>query len=190
MERESEIIGAVGFSVMSIRPGDSAVAMGIGDLPIAATSHLVNLLESAALAAIGEFLELDETTRMVAINLEILDAVAIGSEITATATCSAILGREIHFLCVPVGCSTRSTRRPPVVGRSWRSVEVRLNTTTSMAQNHCRNFFRHVGWKAEFAPNRLLSPILPKFPGQVVHRFWCVALEFNTPFCRGIQRLR
>ena len=99
MERESEIIGAVGFSVMSIRPGDSAVAMGIGDLPIAATSHLVNLLESAALAAIGEFLESDGTTRMVAINLEILDAVAIGSEITATATCSAILGREIHFLC-------------------------------------------------------------------------------------------
>ena len=99
MERESEIVGAVGFSVMSIRPGDSAVAMGIGDLPIAATSHFVNLMESAALTAIGEYLELGETTRMVTIELEVIDAVAIGAQIRATATCSALLGRELHFLC-------------------------------------------------------------------------------------------
>ena len=99
MEPESEIIGAVGFSAMSIRPGDSAVAMGIGDLPIAATSHFVNLMESAAIAAIGEFLESGETTRMTTINLEVLDAAAIGSEIRATATCTEISGREMHFLC-------------------------------------------------------------------------------------------
>lgn len=99
MERESEIVGAVGFSVMSIRPGDSAVAMGIGDLPIAATSHFVSLLESAALAAISEYLESGETTRMSTIDLEVIGAVAIGAEIRATATCSAISGRELHFLC-------------------------------------------------------------------------------------------
>jgi fluoroacetyl-CoA thioesterase len=97
--RESEIIGAVAFSVMSIRPGDSAVAMGIGDLPIVAPSHFVNLMESAALAAIGEFLESGETTRMDTIDLQVLDAVAIGAEITATATCTAISGRELYFLC-------------------------------------------------------------------------------------------
>lgn len=99
MERESEIVGAVGFSVMSIRPGDSAVAMGIGDLPIAATSHFVSLMESAALAAISEYLEPGETTRMAMLDLEVIGAVAIGVEIRATATCSAISGRELHFLC-------------------------------------------------------------------------------------------
>lgn len=99
MERESEIVGAVGFSVMSIRPGDSAVAMGIGDLPIAATSHFVSLMESAALAAISEYLEPGETTRMAMLDLEVIGAVAIGAEIRATATCSAISGRELHFLC-------------------------------------------------------------------------------------------
>lgn len=99
MERASEIIGVVGFSVMSIRPGDTAVAMGIGDLPIAATSHFINLMESAALTAISEYLEPGQTTRMASINLEIIDAVAIGAEIRATATCSAISGRELYFLC-------------------------------------------------------------------------------------------
>lgn len=99
MERESEIVGAVGFSVMSIRPGDSAVAMGIGDLPIAATSHFVSLMECAALAAISEYLEPGETTRMATIDLEVTGAVAIGAEIRATATCSAVSGRELHFLC-------------------------------------------------------------------------------------------
>lgn len=84
---------------MSIRPGDSAVAMGMGDLPVAATSHFVNLMESAALAAIAEFLEPGETTRLATIDLEVFDAVAIGAEITATVTCSAISGRELRFLC-------------------------------------------------------------------------------------------
>lgn len=99
MERENVIIGVVGFSVMSIRPGDSAVAMGIGDLPIAAPSHFINLMESAALAAISEYLELGETTRLVTIDLEVIDVVAIGAQIRATATCSAISGRELHFIC-------------------------------------------------------------------------------------------
>jgi fluoroacetyl-CoA thioesterase len=99
MERESEIIGAVGLAAMSIRPGDSAVAMGIGDLPIAAVSHLVNLMESAAITAVGEFLEAGETTRMTTLNLEVLDAVAIGTEIRATATCNEVSGRELGFLC-------------------------------------------------------------------------------------------
>jgi fluoroacetyl-CoA thioesterase len=99
VEHESGIIGAVGFSVMSIRPGDSAVAIGIGDLPIAATSNFVNLMESAAIAAVAEFLEAGETTRMINIELEIIDVAPIGSEITATATCTEISGRDLHFLC-------------------------------------------------------------------------------------------
>ena len=53
MRRTNEIIGAVGFSSMLIRPGDCAVAMGLGDLPIAAVSHLINVMESGALAAIA-----------------------------------------------------------------------------------------------------------------------------------------
>ncbi len=99
MERASELLGAVGFSSMTVRPGDSAVALGIGDLPIAANSHFVNLMESAALAAIRDFLQPGETTRLTHLEIDVLDAVAIGAEIRSTATCSAAHGRESEFLC-------------------------------------------------------------------------------------------
>ena len=99
MEREGDILGAVGFSVMSIRPGDSAVAIGIGDLPVAASSHFLNLLESATLTAISEFLAPGETTTLNVVALEIFEAVAIGSEIRATATCSQVRGRDLDFVC-------------------------------------------------------------------------------------------
>lgn len=97
MRRTSEIIGAVGFSSMLIRPGDCSVAMGLGDLPIAATSHFLNVLESAALTAIAEFLEIGETTRLIKVDLEAIEAAGIGAEIRATATCVEFNGREIVF---------------------------------------------------------------------------------------------
>lgn len=99
MRRTNEIIGAVGFASMLIRPGDCAVAMGLGDLPIAATSHYVNVMESAAITALAEFLEIGETTRLLRIDVEAIEAVGIGAEIRATATCSELRGRTIIFGC-------------------------------------------------------------------------------------------
>ncbi len=99
MRRTNEIIGSVGFSSMLIRPGDCAVAMGLGDLPIAATSHFLNVIESAALTAIAEFLEIGETTRLLEVHLDSLEAAGIGAELRATATCSEFVGREISFAC-------------------------------------------------------------------------------------------
>ncbi|CAB4711336.1 unannotated protein [freshwater metagenome] len=97
--KSDEIVGAVGFSVMSIRPGDSALAMGLGDLPIAATSHFLNLMESAALTVINDYLEPGETTRLISMELEVFDAVSIGSEIRAAARCTQVLGKEIFIDC-------------------------------------------------------------------------------------------
>lgn len=99
MRRANEIIGAVGFSSMLIRPGDCSVAMGLGDLPICAISHFINVMESAAIAAIAEFLEIGETTRLVAIEFDSPGAVGIGAEIRSTATCTESSGREIVFSC-------------------------------------------------------------------------------------------
>ena len=99
MRRSNEIIGAVGFSSMLVRPGDCSVAMGLGDLPIVATSHLLNVMESAALTAIAEFLDIGETTRLLKIDLESLEAAGIGAEIRATATCTEFNGREFVFAC-------------------------------------------------------------------------------------------
>ncbi len=49
MKPAEEVIGAVGLSTMIVRPGDTCVAMGISDLPILATSHIMHSMESAIL---------------------------------------------------------------------------------------------------------------------------------------------
>ena len=99
MNRTGEIIGSVGFSTMLVRTGDCAVAIGLGDLPIVATSHVVNVMESAALAAIADFLEIGETTRLANIDVDVVEAVGIGASIRATAKCTEIVGRDIYFEC-------------------------------------------------------------------------------------------
>jgi fluoroacetyl-CoA thioesterase len=99
MKASSEIEGAVGFSSMTIRPGDTNIALGLGDLPIAAVSLFTNLAESAALTAINEFLDAGETTRLTTFTLESNQAVAIGAVVRATATCTKVDGRVISFDC-------------------------------------------------------------------------------------------
>ena len=57
MNSADDVIGVVGFSIMTVRPGDTCVAMGVGDLPIVAQSHLINLMEHAAVISLDEHLE-------------------------------------------------------------------------------------------------------------------------------------
>jgi predicted thioesterase len=99
MRSESEIVGIVGFASMVVRPGDCLAALGVGDLPILATSHLANLMESASVCILDDFLEPGESSRLTKIGIEVLDSVAIGSEIRASATCTDLLGRELTFMC-------------------------------------------------------------------------------------------
>jgi len=94
-----EVIGAVGLSTMIVRPGDTCVAMGISDLPILASSHIMHSMESASVAALTEYLEPGETTLVEKFEITIFDSVGIGAEIRCTARCVDIDGRELHFLC-------------------------------------------------------------------------------------------
>lgn len=84
---------------MTIRPRDTNVALGLGDLPIAAVSLFVNLAESAALAAINEHLDTGETTRLTSFSVQSEQAVPIGSVIRATAKCVKVDGRILNFEC-------------------------------------------------------------------------------------------
>jgi predicted thioesterase len=99
MKPAEEVIGAVGLSTMIVRPGDTCVAMGISDLPILATSHIMHSMESASVAALTEYLEPGETTLVEKFEITIFDSVGIGVEIRCTARCVDIDGRELHFLC-------------------------------------------------------------------------------------------
>ena len=80
MQPAEDVIGAVGFAVMTVRPGDTAVAMGIGDLPIVAQSHLLNIMEHAAVIAVSDYLEPGETTIFVSVEFNSINSAIIGAE--------------------------------------------------------------------------------------------------------------
>jgi predicted thioesterase len=99
MKPAEEIIGAVGLSTMMVRPGDTSVAMGISDLPILASPHVMHSMESASVAALTEYLESGETTIVEKFEITMLDSVGIGAEIRCTARCIDVDGRELTFIC-------------------------------------------------------------------------------------------
>ena len=99
MQPAEDVIGAVGFAVMTVRPGDTAVAMGIGDLPIVAQSHLLNIMEHAAVIAVSDYLEPGETTIFVNVEFSSINSAIIGAELRGNARCIEVLGRDLTFEC-------------------------------------------------------------------------------------------
>lgn len=99
MKPAEEVIGAVGFSVMTVRPGDTSVAMGVGDLPIIAQSHLLSLMEHAAIISLDEYLEAGETTIAISSEMLSLTPASIGAELRATSRCIEVESKELTFEC-------------------------------------------------------------------------------------------
>ena len=87
MKSAEDIIGAVGFSVMTVRPGDTSLVTGVGDLPIVAQSHLLNLMEHAAVISLDENLDAGETTIAISVEMISLSPASIGAELRATSRC-------------------------------------------------------------------------------------------------------
>lgn len=99
MRPADEVLGAVGFSVMTVRPGDTCVTMGVSDLPVVAPSVYLALMESASVAALVEYLEPGETTFLSHSALEIVGSATAGVEIRANARVINVEGREITLEC-------------------------------------------------------------------------------------------
>ncbi len=99
MINEHQLVGAVGFSTMSVRPGDTSVAIGVGDLPVLAPSLIQNAMQTASLASIAEFLDPGESTYESEIHIQMHSGVAIGGQVRTVASVTAFDGREIAFEC-------------------------------------------------------------------------------------------
>jgi len=93
------IVGAIGISSMEVRPGDTALAHGSGDVPTLSSSFLVTLMESAAITSIVEFLENGETTILAEIELKVHGAVPIGVEVQSAARCIELKDHTLTFDC-------------------------------------------------------------------------------------------
>ena len=96
-EMPEGMVGALGFSSMVVRPGDTAAANGIGDLTVVNNSVLVSLMESAAIAAINEFFETGISTIAINMSINFVTSAAIGAELQASAQCVAQSDNEIDF---------------------------------------------------------------------------------------------
>ena len=95
--KPEQVIGVIGMSAMTIRPGDTSVAQGVNDLPVVGSNHIISLMESACSTAIIEFLDFGETTVTTNSVLEILGAAGIGTEIHATARCLGLTDNVLKF---------------------------------------------------------------------------------------------
>ncbi len=90
-------IGTTGVATVRVTDGDTAAALGSGDVPVYGTPALVALLERAAVQALREALEPEEATVGTWIEVAHLAASPVGMEIRAEAELTAVAGRVLTF---------------------------------------------------------------------------------------------
>jgi predicted thioesterase len=93
------VIGAVGISQMMVRPGDTALAHGSGDMAILSASFFVTLMESACNSSLADLIENGETTVLTDLQFEVLHPVGIGTELQGAATCTSFIDGNLIFIC-------------------------------------------------------------------------------------------
>lgn len=89
--------GCSGTASLTVGEGDTADALGSGDLAVLGTPALVALCEAATVRAVAEHLSAQQTTVGVRIDLEHLVASAPGALVEARATLVAVDGRRLRF---------------------------------------------------------------------------------------------
>ena len=84
-------------SAATVAAGNTAAAMGSGDLAVFATPAMVALMENAAMTAVASALPEGSTTVGAEMNVTHIKPSGPGAEITATAVLTGIEGRKLTF---------------------------------------------------------------------------------------------
>ena len=84
-------------SAATVAPGNTAAAMGSGDLEVFATPAMVALMENAAMTAVASCLSEGSTTVGAEMNVTHIKPSGLGAEITATAVLTEVEGRKLTF---------------------------------------------------------------------------------------------
>jgi fluoroacetyl-CoA thioesterase len=82
---------------LTVAEGDTAVAMGSGDVPVLATPRLVALCEQAACTAVAGVLDPGATSVGTWIELEHLAPSPLGARVVAEAVLTGSEGRRLEF---------------------------------------------------------------------------------------------
>ena len=84
-------------SSVTVSAGNTAAAMGSGDLDVFATPAMVALMENAARKAVADALPEGSTTVGAEMNVTHIKPSGLGAEIVATAVLTGVEGRKLTF---------------------------------------------------------------------------------------------
>ena len=84
-------------SSVTVAAGNTAAAMGSGDLDVFATPAMVALMENAAMKAVADALPEGSTTVGAEMNVTHIKPSGLGAEIVATAVLTGVEGRKLTF---------------------------------------------------------------------------------------------
>ena len=84
-------------SSVTVSAGNTAAAMGSGDLDVFATPAMVALMENAAMKAVADALPEGSTTVGAEMNVTHIKPSGLGAEIVATAVLTGVGGRKLTF---------------------------------------------------------------------------------------------
>ncbi len=84
-------------SSVTVSAGNTAAAMGSGDLDVFATPAMVALMENAAMKAVADALPEGSTTVGAEMNVTHIKPSGLGAEIVATAVLTGVEGRNMTF---------------------------------------------------------------------------------------------
>ena len=84
-------------SAVTVSAGNTAAAMGSGDLDVFATPAMVALMENAAMKAVADALPEGSTTVGAEMNVTHIKPSGLGAEIVATAVLTGVEGRKLTF---------------------------------------------------------------------------------------------
>ncbi len=90
-------VGLTATVSLDVGEGDTAKALGSGDVAVLGTPRVVGLCEQASLAALGSALSPDQTTVGMRVQIDHLAPTQVGGLVTAEATLDKIEGRRLTF---------------------------------------------------------------------------------------------
>lgn len=90
-------IGLSGEVRHEVRPEDTALARGSGDVEVLATPTVVRLCEAAAVSALAGQLDADTTSVGVRVSMDHLAPTVPGRKVVARASLEAVDGRRLEF---------------------------------------------------------------------------------------------
>jgi predicted thioesterase len=112
--------GLTASVTLVVEHGDTAEAVGSGDVPVLATPRVVTLAEQASVEALSGRLEAGETSVGYEVQLAHLSPTPVGAKVTAEATLENVEGRRLSFRV-----SVNDARGLVAAGRITRVVVVR-----------------------------------------------------------------